>query len=1066
MLRRWVLAPALAVLMIAAFNPTSGSAAPSGNDGPGLSKQDTARLAQARSAKKSTVTVLLASRSGQQATVAAGLAKVGAKIRYRDDDLGYVRADVPTGAVATVSKLSGVQTVQIDGLVPLPDPKPEASQNPTPQPAPDQNTPAVNPYLPVGDTGAAQFVDAHPTFDGRGVTIGELDTGVDLDHPALKTTTTGERKIVEWVTATDPVNDGDPTWISMSTKVGGPQFTVAGVTYVAPSGGTFRFGMFDERALGATSEYAAGTRGADVNRDGNPDGSTGLFGVLWDTQDRVWVDTNQNGSFLDEQAMTDYKDGYDIGHFGVDNPATALAETVPFVVQIDAADKFVNIGIVSGEHGTHVAGIQTGNGLFGGAMRGAAPGAKLVSVRVCLFVAGCTDHAMTEGMIYAVKVAQVDVVNMSIGGLPSLNDGNNTRAELYNRLIQQYGAQMFFSAGNSGPGVNTVGDPSVATDVMSVGSYITNETWAADYGSSAPYEDNMHGYSSRGPREDGGFKPDIMAPGAAVASTPLWLPGGPVGGTYELPPGYSMLNGTSMASPQATGAAALLISAAKKQGFAHSPKQLRQAIRSSARFISNYQAYEQGAGLFNVEGAYQILAREPKTVDISTAVPVNTLLSGFLATPGVGVGIHDREGVKQGEAYTRTYTLTRTTGPTRPISYLVSWQGNDGTFSSAGNVSLPKDTPVSFDVRVTPDAVGIHSAIMRLDDVASPGFELETMNTVMVPYEFTSAANYQVSIDGSVGRNQSLHYFFRVPAGTPAMKVDFTGPSTTPGTGQARFLRWHPYGMAIDSNASANCFSPPASTGCTTGSPNSRTAQSPTAGVWEVTVEGRRTSDLAFTPFTLTASVLGASVAPNPDVIDTAAVGSTVGRSYTLTNKFGPFTGRAAGSTLGSARQGPFTITAGAKQYYDVTVMPGSTSLRATIGNTSDLKADLDLYISDCTSGTCVDVASSADGDSEESATVANPKAGHYQVRIEGYAVPSGSTSYDYVDVFANAAFGSVSVTDANALRDIGATWTVPGTVTVNAAPEVGRVLLGQVQVRTDVNALIGSADVVVKNVS
>ena len=69
-------------------------------------------------------------------------------------------------------------------------------------------------------------------------------------------------------------------------------------------------------------------------------------------------------------------------------------------------------------------------------------------------------------MIYAVKSAHVDVINMSIGGLPALNDGNNARAELYNRLIEQYKVQMFFSAGNSGPGMNTVGDPSVA-DVRS-----------------------------------------------------------------------------------------------------------------------------------------------------------------------------------------------------------------------------------------------------------------------------------------------------------------------------------------------------------------------------------------------------------------------------------------------------------------------------------------------------------------------------------------------------------------------------------------------------------------------
>ncbi|HET8968322.1 MAG TPA: hypothetical protein VFN06_02710, partial [Gaiellaceae bacterium] len=155
-----------------------------------------------------------------------------------------------------------------------------------------------------------------------------------------------------------------------------------------------------------------------------------------------------------------------------------------------------------------------------------------------------------------------------------------------------------------------------------------------------------------------------------------------------------------------------------------------------------------------------------------------------------------------------------------------------------------------------------------------------------------------------------------------------------------------------------------------------------------------------------------------------------------------------------------------AQQQYVTSVAADSTSFRATIGGTSDPAADLDLFVFNCTTGTCVLAGQSADGDSEESVTIANPAAGLWRVLVDGFNVPAGTTTYNYVDVFANAAFGSVSVTDANALRAAGSSWTVPGSVTASAAPASGRVLLGNVQVRTDTNVLVGSGDVIVQSVT
>ncbi len=268
---------------------------------------------------------------------------------------------------------------------------------------------------------------------------------------------------------------------------------------------------------------------------------------------------------------------------------------------------------------------------------------------------------------------------------------------LYDRLIEQYNVQMFISAGNSGPGMNTIGDPAVATKVMGVGAYITDDTYLADYGAQLYEDDNLHYFSSRGPREDGGFKPNIVASGAAISTIPMWqaagLPGAGLPGRLRAVQRH--LDGLPAGSRRGS---ACWSARPKQAGAQHQPAQIRQAMTSSARYLDGrYQAYEQGNGLLNVGAAWDLLKTNIKTVTITSAVPVNTILSGFLATPGVGVGINDREGVAAGTRYTRTYTFTRTNGPGGTTTYNLSWVDNDGTFSSAGSIALPKNVPVTLD---------------------------------------------------------------------------------------------------------------------------------------------------------------------------------------------------------------------------------------------------------------------------------------------------------------------------------------------------------------------------------
>lgn len=110
-----------------------------------------------------------------------------------------------------------------------------------------------------------------------------------------------------------------------------------------------------------------------------------------------------------------------------------------------------------------------------------------------------------------------------------------------------------------------VASPATADSVIAVGAYVTKKNWQSIDGniyqySPAPIVGAIAAFSSRGPRRDGGIKPDISAPGQGIASarsSDYMIPA-----VYVTPDGLHMINqGTSMAAPHATGVAALMLQA-------------------------------------------------------------------------------------------------------------------------------------------------------------------------------------------------------------------------------------------------------------------------------------------------------------------------------------------------------------------------------------------------------------------------------------------------------------------------------------------------------------------------
>ncbi|WP_052851110.1 S8 family serine peptidase [Streptomyces avicenniae] len=1046
-----------------------------------FSTQDAALLAEARTAGDPYVTMLIAAEPGETEEVADTLGDLsGASVGYTQDDIGYVRLTVRTGkadaAIAEATALSSVHAIDMNDEIAVPDPLPDGRGHGSgggsgagDYPGPDENTRANNPYQPAGETGAVDFVRHNPRYDGRGVTIGVLDTGVDLAHPALQETTTGERKITDWVTATDPIIDGDATWRAMTTAVSGPAFTWSGRAYTAPEGSYF-VNRFSESVAG-------GEAGGDLNRDGD---STDAWALLYDPEaGTVRVDLDNDGDFTDETELSPYGEDHQVASFGTDDPATAIAEAVPFVVEIredvpmdpyggdwvGEVRDFVNIGIVSGAHGTHVAGITSANGLFGGAMDGAAPGANIVSARACLFVAGCTYTALFEGMIDLVVTRDVDLVNVSIGGLPALNDGNNARARLYTELIDTYDVQLFISAGNDGPGVNTIGDPAVAEKVVAVGAGISDDTWAANYGAEVRTSYDLMPFSSAGPRDDGGFKPTIVGPGASINSIPTWQAGSAVAEAgYSLPPGYGMLQGTSMASPQVAGASALLLSAAQQRNIDLSPADLRTALTSSANRISGVQAHEQGSGLMDTEAAWSLITRGATAHEYTVTAPVDHAQSEYLATPDSGTGVYDRESAPAvGERESYQVTITRTTGPNRRVLHTLSLANNhENTWRIQGSplVLLPLNQPVTVTLQARPGSGGAHSAILAVNDLTTRGIDHQILATVVVP-DALSAPDYTITHRDTVRRNGNDSFFVTVPEGTRTLEVSLSGLAQG---SQTRWIAINPYGMLEDSSASNQCY-PNYTSPANTCRPDLRSYDNPVPGVWEFEVEARRTTPQLDNRYTLTSTALSTTFDPETARVEEAEAGVPVPVTWTLTNDLAPVEGSLAAGELGSVREETPTIGDGERQTWEVVLGEGVSQFDAIIGSPSDPGSDLDLFVYQ--DGTLVGESTSSGA--EEIVSLTDPAAGTYTVEVHGYAVPTGSTTFAYHDSYLSPLLGSVAVDEDQVLDlDTGESAEASAEVTVSAAAaEAGadRQLFGEVELRTAQGTATGSGGVIVESV-
>jgi subtilisin family serine protease/ribosomal protein L24E len=172
-------------------------------------------------------------------------------------------------------------------------------------------------------------------------------------------------------------------------------------------------------------------------------------------------------------------------------------------------------------HGTHVAGIIAARANNGVGVAGAAPGARILPVRVLGGDGSGYMSDVAKGIIWATDHG-ANVISMSLGG-PSPADGVRTAMQ----YARSKGVPVFVAAGNNALSGNPVVYPAAYAEATAVGSVDSN-LLRSSFSGFQPYV-------------------DLAAPGGSILST-----------YNSSRTSYAYASGTSMATPYAAAAAALV----------------------------------------------------------------------------------------------------------------------------------------------------------------------------------------------------------------------------------------------------------------------------------------------------------------------------------------------------------------------------------------------------------------------------------------------------------------------------------------------------------------------------
>ena len=558
-------------------------------------------------------------------------------------------------------------------------------------------------WMPLAPTGVPDFALAHPTYDGRGVLIAILDSGIDPTIPGLGLTSTGDRKILD---LRDFSGEGSVALAKLTPR--GDTVVIAG----HPLGGFSHVRSMDADGPwygGSIAEINLGDpEAADLNADGDVNDT--LLVVVTHASDGwvLFADTKGDGSLTDDRAVHDYLVARET--FG-----WAPAGGTPYVnIAVNFADAngqpTLDLLFDTSAHGSHVAGIAAGHDLYGvKGFDGVAPGAQLLGLKIADDAQGGISRtgSMIRALDYAIRFAEARqmplVVNMSFGVGNEIEGQARIDHLIDSTLAVHPGVVFTISAGNDGPGLSTLGFPGSAARIISVGALFPGVFLAGD-GAVVP-ANGIADFSARGGEMSG---PDLIAPGVAYSTVPLWDRGGEREG------------GTSMASPHAAGLAARLYSGARQEGKSPTAWTIRQALMVTAQPLDGATFVDEGTGLPNLPRAWAWLRGRSDVPYISVSTPAGTTAAFVDGGPG-------------GTSAAQRFVLRREGGKTTSLRFRSSAPWLD----APATATLGAD-PAIVDVKLRPASLarpGVYVGVITgwgTDTLAGPLVRLAT--TVVVPY--------------------------------------------------------------------------------------------------------------------------------------------------------------------------------------------------------------------------------------------------------------------------------------------------------------------------------------------